>query len=128
MRELKLGGLRLRDIIPPNATLPFSGAVFEDGSQPLDRDWDNFEGSHGQVFCRRRLFTTCQGRLGVGTRLLKPGDKVCVLWGCPIPLLFRENGAHFQLVGDAYIHGIMESECISKEKDGPFDSITFDIQ
>lgn len=128
MRELKLGGLRLRDVIPLKGALPMSGEVFEDGSRRLARDWENFEGSHGQVFYRRRIFTTQQGRLGVGSRSLKPGDKVCILWGCPVPLLLRRNGARFQLVGDAYVHGIMHGESISEGNYGEFDSIIFNLE
>lgn len=110
MRELKLGGTRLQDIIPQTARSSSSDRPSGNDESVLKSEWGSFEHSYGQVFYRRRLFTTVQGRLGVSTRSLKAGDKVCIIWGCPIPLLLRHSQAHFELVGDTYVHGIMEGE------------------
>jgi hypothetical protein len=40
----------------------------------------------------RSFFTTEEGYIGVGPRTAKPGDRVCVLLGCPSPLLLRASG------------------------------------
>lgn len=129
MRELKLGGTRLREVIPQN----FRSSASESPSgnkEPVSTrtsEWQNFEGSYGQVFYRRRLFTTVQGRLGVSTRSLKTGDKVCIIWGCPIPIVLRYSQTRFELVGDTYVHGIMMGEGVVDLTKGSSREITLDI-
>lgn len=116
MRELKLGGLRLGDTVSEMANSSLSSEDLREGALVLSCDWENFEGSHGQVFYRRRLYTTISGRLGVSTRSLKPRDKICIILGCPVPLLLRQNNDYWQLVGETYIHGIMQGESISQKE------------
>lgn len=109
MRELELGGVRLRDIV--HQAIPEATST-DFGPSSRHEEWPNVEHSHGQVLYRRRLFTTVQGRLGVSTRALKQRDKVCVLWGCPVPLLLRPQGSYYSLVGEAYVHGLMDGDAV----------------
>ena len=63
--------------------------------------------------CRRRQFiTTRKSRIGIGPKSAKPGDLICVFQNCQLPLILRsrKNGDSFQLVGEAYVYGIMHGE------------------
>ncbi|KAI3322975.1 hypothetical protein HD806DRAFT_94651 [Xylariaceae sp. AK1471] len=69
----------------------------------------------GAVFCgtRRRY-------VGFVPGLAKMGDRICLLDGGRVPFLLRpEEGGMYSLVGEAYIHGIMQGQalkqCLQKE-------------
>jgi hypothetical protein len=124
MRNLKLGKMLLRDItsqaiekgwarkdVPHDTYEAFSNTPFN--KLP---DWLSFEHSHGQATYRRRIFTTRKGYLGLASRALHRGDHICILRGCPVPVLLRRHGAQYQVVGEAYVDGIMYGEITSEGK------------
>jgi hypothetical protein len=44
-------------------------------------------------------------------------DRICILYGCSVPVVLRKitepnESCHWKLVGDAYVHGIMDGEAI----------------
>lgn len=41
-----------------------------------------------------------------------PGDAICVVQGCSIPLVMRPKGDHWILIGESYVHGIMDGEAM----------------
>jgi hypothetical protein len=63
--------------------------------------WDSF---------RRQLITTKQGYVGLGHAQAKVGDTVCLLSGCSVPVILRLCDGGYRVVGEAYIHGIMDGE------------------
>lgn len=48
------------------------------------------------------------GRTGMGSPWQKLGDKICILFGCDVPVIMRQDGEFWRFIGDAYVHGIME--------------------
>ena len=73
------------------------------------------------VLNRRLLYCERQSDIssvivGIGPGKAKPGDIVCILFGCSVPVILREeeestDGTNFhRLIGDAYVHGKMEGE------------------
>ncbi|KAH8652699.1 heterokaryon incompatibility protein-domain-containing protein [Tricladium varicosporioides] len=61
----------------------------------------------------RRFFRTENGRIGWAPDLTQAGDVVCVLNGASVPLVLRPiNGGNLEVVGDAYVHGIMDGEAM----------------
>ena len=63
--------------------------------------------------------------LGLCNQKTEVGDKVCILFGCSVPVILRahpaEGGrdAYFEFIGECYAHGKMDGEAIagkSKEK------------
>ncbi|KAK6430409.1 hypothetical protein LTR95_013439 [Oleoguttula sp. CCFEE 5521] len=57
------------------------------------------------------VFFTEQGRTGLGPQVMRKGDSVAVIRGAPVPVILRGHSQGFrQLVGPAYLHGIMEGE------------------
>jgi len=69
------------------------------------------------------LFITKRGYLGIGPPTTSPGDQIWVFYNGNVPFVMRkrnteevENGYHeLRLVGDAYVHGIMDGQAISDE-------------
>ncbi|KAF4625940.1 hypothetical protein G7Y89_g12221 [Cudoniella acicularis] len=97
----------------------------------LDPDFDhvqnlqNFEprGDRGQDFnlnfivaCQSRCFAISEGGYMVLVpELAKKGDKVCVIPGIGLPVVFRKNekGDLWVYVGTCYVHGLMDGEAIN---------------
>jgi hypothetical protein len=66
----------------------------------------------------RRTFVTSKGYLGLGPENIQPGDKVVLFGGCFIPYIIRESyEGLFNLVGGAYVHGIMDGEGLLDSED-----------
>jgi hypothetical protein len=69
--------------------------------------------------CRRSLqakpmFITDTGLLGLGFGASKVEDEVWILAGAKVPFIFRkETSGTYQLVGEAYVHGIMHGEAVT---------------
>ncbi|KAL1610779.1 hypothetical protein SLS60_002450 [Paraconiothyrium brasiliense] len=59
---------------------------------------------------RRRLFSTWKGYLGMVQHDALPTDVVCILYGCSMPMVLRPSEGGFLLVGECYLHGLMEGE------------------
>ncbi|KAN0108649.1 Heterokaryon incompatibility protein (HET) domain containing protein [Hyaloscypha variabilis] len=64
----------------------------------------------------RRFFITKKGYFGMGPAELSEGDQVYILAGGKVPLVLRPvSGSQpdtFELVGDCYIHGVMDGEAV----------------
>ncbi|KAF4637062.1 hypothetical protein G7Y89_g1030 [Cudoniella acicularis] len=72
--------------------------------------------SFRSAYTCRRLFRTRGNLLGVSAQSLKEGDAVWVVAGAAVPFLLRKlpNGNQ-ELVGEAYVHGIMQGEAVSRQ-------------
>ena len=67
----------------------------------------------------RRLAVTKRGYIGLVPKETKMGDHVSVLFGSEVPIILRKRqSSGFEVVGETYIHGIMEEEVIEKWKSG----------
>jgi hypothetical protein len=65
----------------------------------------------------RNLCVTAGGYLGYVSRGSQIGEKVCILFGSAVPFVLREDkDGFFMLVGECYVHGIMDGEAM-KERD-----------
>ena len=51
----------------------------------------------------RRVFVTKGGRLGLGPKMMQPGDEVVVLFGGRLPFVVRPKGDHHVFVGSCYV-------------------------
>ena len=66
---------------------------------------------------RRKYFSTKGGRIGLGPTYLKLDDNICVLYsrGPLFVLRFDEGKDTAQLVGEAYVQGLMSGEALTME-------------
>ena len=59
----------------------------------------------------RRFGVTSKGYMGLFPQTTHVGDEVCVISGGYIPFVVRrQSGDDFQLVGECYVHGVMNGE------------------
>ena len=75
----------------------------------------------------RRLITTAHGYVGLGVNSCMPGDLVCVIFGCSTPILLRKVEDHYVVLGEAYLHGMMNGEAIEGLERGDFVQENFSI-
>ncbi|KAG4441714.1 hypothetical protein IFR05_002793 [Cadophora sp. M221] len=87
------------------------------------RDFEEFQRKAGRfmesfsLYCDNRRFFRCKGgMLGWGPDQVREGDAICVLDGASVPFVLRpvevEGGRRFEVVGDAYVSGIMDGEAM----------------
>jgi len=93
----------------------------EDGSNHI---YNAMEPAIRAATTMRRLFVTRKGFLGLGPPQTVGGEKVFVLYGGKAPFLLRDKtdktdkiinnpGPYYELVGDCYVHGIMDGEVMN---------------
>ncbi|KAI4157735.1 MAG: hypothetical protein LQ342_008053 [Letrouitia transgressa] len=67
----------------------------------LSQDWQNGVKAFSH---NRRVYLTQNGYLGLGPKMMREGDEICVLYGGYVPFVLRPQGNHHILVGDTYVH------------------------
>lgn len=77
---------------------------------------------------RRRVFTTEDGRLGVGPKALRKGDVVAVLFGGATPYILRPVGDEYQFLGQAYVYGITNGELVREHQSAGRQDMIFKIR
>jgi hypothetical protein len=68
----------------------------------------------------RKLFAAEGGRVGVGPRGMSVGDVVCIFKCVRVPFVLRKHESEphtYYLVGEAFVHGMMQGEYLRKSKD-----------
>lgn len=61
-------------------------------------------------FIDRKLFSTQSGLLSLSPPVVRKGDICCILFSVAVPMILRQVGLNYRLVGEAYINGVMQSE------------------
>ena len=69
-----------------------------------------------------RIFSTNKGYVGkiCYSDRIRNEDLVCILLGCPTPMVLRRIVDHYDYVGDVYVAGIMYGEAMDALNDGKF--------
>ncbi|KAM0266213.1 hypothetical protein ACHAPA_007215 [Fusarium lateritium] len=74
-----------------------------------------------QMSLYRRLIRTDDGKIGFGPEMSEEGDTIVILPGGKVPYVLRHvqvtvpGAPRFQLLGDAFIHGVMDGEAINPQ-------------
>jgi hypothetical protein len=84
------------------------------GLQDLGRDGDSsaWVDNTNNVTWARRVFCTQKGYYGLGPTFAEAGDIVCVLFGGRTPYCVRQVGDRYILIGECYVHGLMNGEAM----------------
>jgi hypothetical protein len=64
------------------------------------------------VNLRRRLFTTSKGHVGMALQNVLPSDLICILFGCSMPMVLRKIENGYRLIGECYVHGLVDVEAL----------------
>jgi hypothetical protein len=64
----------------------------------------------------RRPFITSRGYIGQSRSSIRQGDLAVVFIGCRVPFIVeRDDRKQYRIIGEAYIHGIMDGEALKEE-------------
>lgn len=72
--------------------------------------YKSFELAYRQVTEGRRFFISLGGYMGIGPPGMRSGDSICVFLGGNVPWVVRQEGHEYELIGECYVHGIMDGE------------------
>ncbi|KAI1287920.1 heterokaryon incompatibility protein-domain-containing protein [Xylaria venustula] len=120
-REVVLCGYTLQQIILGSTEKPgFRQRLkIKSGSglySPSEEQWEVFSWAINAM-AWRRLLGTKGGRMGTAPAAARIGDQIGVLLGCSMPLVLRKSGDGWTVIGECYVHGVMEGEVLESEKD-----------
>jgi hypothetical protein len=115
---------------PPNSILRLSSPESRHQSSPVPYLGNTLEfiGKHVENTEHMDFFVTPKGYMGLCPISAREGDRVCILDGCNSPVLLRETGSHFVLVGECYVYGIMFGEIVPKIESGELPDRLFVIR
>ena len=89
-------------------------------AQEMMQKWKNLKWRNGfaveamSLACKgRRFYRSRKGFMGLAPDIAQQGDKICLVSGCCTPFIIRGGGSHFSLVGESYVHGVMDGELMS---------------
>lgn len=105
------------------------------------REKEDIEIFHQHVLrttTERQFFVSKKGYIGLAPSDTQAGDRICVFAGGRMPFIVRnleegnnekssDLGAHFRLLGDAYVHGLMDGEVVGILDDGSGKMETFHL-
>ncbi|PMD22513.1 HET-domain-containing protein [Hyaloscypha hepaticicola] len=87
-----------------------------------------------EVIWNRHMIRTKGGRLGLVRDDVRPGDKVCILYGCSVPVIIRQVAAqlryrdYYRFLGESYVHGVMNGEAIAVQNRDELPLCTFEFR
>ncbi|KAH7063939.1 heterokaryon incompatibility protein-domain-containing protein [Paraphoma chrysanthemicola] len=89
------------------------------GQEYLDDSTNLWESVCGMI-PNHAFFITLSGYIGIGPARTQPGDEVWIFHGGKVPFVMRRTGVSkaierqetLNLVGDAYVHGIMDGQAM----------------
>jgi hypothetical protein len=113
---------------PCNEPLLFSTDISSRDLDETEGIIDTLQKAIISALCNdRAFFTTEKGYVGQGTNRCQAGDIVCVLLGCNLPIILRPVEEHYEVIGEIYIHGIMQGEAMQALERGEVHLQSFEL-
>lgn len=144
-KKTERGRSMTRDLAEPSPVEAFVRTILADGNLKFQR----ISPSHFEEFwadplpnestwprevysmtsaTHRRFFVTCNGSMGLAPMRARKNDIVCVLYGCSIPIVLREEEkGRFSFIGECFLHGFMDGEAIDIMKTGDLEELKWTI-
>jgi hypothetical protein len=76
---------------------------------------------------QRRFFVTNTDLIGISSESAEPGDLICILLGCWMPVVLRPKDGHYIFLGEACVHGYMYGKAMVELAEGKFQLQNFEI-
>jgi hypothetical protein len=91
-----------------------------------ERDMSEAYSCFDRTSHKRRFMTTAKGYMGWAPdnvygdsdEQAREGDLIAILFGCSTPIMIRPCGWYFQVLGEAYVQGMMEGEAMQLLEEG----------
>lgn len=68
------------------------------------------------IWNRKFLVCSNNGRIGLAPTAAQEGDSIAILHGCSVPVVLRQKANAWELVGECYVHGMMDGDAIDAAK------------
>lgn len=105
----------------------FTGDIMQDGFYATKTTDDHpryvaefLERVRSVIWMRRMIVTAQERLLGIAPSNAQQGDLICIIFGCSVPVVLRKvvsdemtGEHHYQLIGDCYVHGMMDGEAFT---------------
>jgi hypothetical protein len=91
---------------------------FPENQVPMRRELDSvseFFATFDLATSRRVFCMTEDGYMGLAPNGGRLGDRIGIILGCDVPFILRQVGNEWKLVGECYIHGLMDGEALRSE-------------
>ncbi|KAF2970139.1 hypothetical protein GQX73_g3440 [Xylaria multiplex] len=82
---------------------------------PSEEQWEVFSWAINNM-AWRRLMGTRDGRMGTAPAAAQVGDRIALLLGCSVPMVLREKKDGWVVIGECYVHGVMDGEVLESDK------------
>ncbi|KAI4185415.1 MAG: hypothetical protein LQ346_005895 [Caloplaca aetnensis] len=103
---------RLRELLAPMAD---NNAAKEQPTETLRAKVDQaFRNDFLRIARNRKFCITKKRYMGWCPFDTKHGDRICLLFGGQTPYVVRKQGRGYRLLGEAYLHGVMDGEVLGK--------------
>ncbi|KAL2144629.1 hypothetical protein VTI28DRAFT_8840 [Corynascus sepedonium] len=97
-----------------------------------EADYDDVYGAFDRSCKEWRLMLTEKGYIGwapdnmygTGQNQTRVGDMICIIPGCSVPLVVRPLRDKWQIIGEAYVQGIMNAITTRKDHESPHQANT----
>ncbi|KUJ11206.1 uncharacterized protein LY89DRAFT_595005 [Mollisia scopiformis] len=76
----------------------------------------------------KRFIVTRTKLAGLAPQEAQEGDKIVVLLGCDFPVVMRDMGSYWKLIGEVYVDGIMYGEAMESFPSSIYEKCTFSIR
>lgn len=116
--DLVLSGTRIKDLVGAGKTIAERKRQQEESGSVSDEEQREASTQAANVLAWRRVIGTRGGRIGLTVAAAGAGDKVVVLPGCSVPMVLRRVEERWNLVGECYVHGLMDGEVADIVNDG----------
>lgn len=105
----------VENLTTPGNDFPLSlelAKKFLDASYSVYNEPGSFSNRMVDVAVGRRLIISNDGYIGLGPPNTQAGDLICILFGGQMPFILRpaDAGPHHTLIGECYVHSIMDGE------------------
>ena len=86
-----------------------------------------FTGAMGNSCRNRNFFITKDCYVGLAPPGTMKSDLLCVIFGCELPLVIRQQGQQYSLVGPCYAYEMMHGEVMKDVQSGKYHPQTMDF-
>ena len=87
------------------------------------------------IWKRRMILTEQEQLLGLAPEAAQEGDLICIIFGCSVPVVLRKivsdemtGEHHYALLGDCYVHGMMDGEAFTMQQTRNIPQTQFEIR
>lgn len=120
------------DMLPLVSRLPGGTELLPSMPRPDFNDWVAgicipFMRAVSLATLKRRFIVSSNGSMGLVPIDAKVGDCVCIVFGCPLPLIMRPVADQYIFIGESYVHGYMDGQAMKMYEEGELEAKSFEI-